>query len=148
MFFRLRAVKTAILVVAALFAMASMHASANDYADELVARALALEIQKRREWQVLLHYQKRILGVQPMRPLVRTPAAADLEWEDVSLRAADGTALFAWFLPVKAGKPRGTILFLHGNAENISTHLGSVWWLPARGYQVLLLDYLDDTLGS
>jgi fermentation-respiration switch protein FrsA (DUF1100 family) len=78
---------------------------------------------------------------QPMRPLVRTPAAAGLEWEDVSLRAADGTTLFAWFLPVKAGTPRGTILFLHGNAENISTHLGSVWWLPARGYQVLLLDY-------
>lgn len=78
---------------------------------------------------------------QPMRPLVRTPAAAGLEWEDISLRAADGTALFAWFLPVQAGKPRGTILFLHGNAENISTHLGSVWWLPARGYQVLLLDY-------
>jgi len=49
--------------------------------------------------------------------------------------------LSAWFLPVPDGKPRGTILFLHGNAENISTHLGSVFWLPSRGYQVLLLDY-------
>lgn len=62
MFFRLHAVKTAILVIAALFATASVRASANDYADELVARALALEIQKRREWQVLLHYQRRVLG--------------------------------------------------------------------------------------
>lgn len=78
---------------------------------------------------------------QPMKPLVRTPAALDLEWEDVSLHAADGVALSAWFLPVKTGTARGTILFLHGNAENISTHLGSVWWMPARGYQVLLLDY-------
>lgn len=78
---------------------------------------------------------------QPMKPLVRTPAAAGLDWEDVALRAADGTPLSAWFLPVSDGKPRGTILFLHGNAENISTHLGSVFWLPSRGYQVLLLDY-------
>lgn len=78
---------------------------------------------------------------QPMKPLVRTPAAVDLEWEDVSLTAADGVALSGWFLPVKTATVRGTILFLHGNAENISTHLGSVWWMPARGYQVLLLDY-------
>ncbi|MDY0006405.1 MAG: alpha/beta fold hydrolase, partial [Spongiibacteraceae bacterium] len=38
-------------------------------------------------------------------------------------------------------QPRGAILFLHGNAENISTHLASVYWLPAAGYNVLLLDY-------
>ncbi|MEQ1555445.1 MAG: alpha/beta fold hydrolase [Gallionella sp.] len=36
---------------------------------------------------------------------------------------------------------RGTILFLHGNAENISTHFRSVAWLPAAGYNVLALDY-------
>ena len=32
-------------------------------------------------------------------------------------------------------------MFLHGNAQNISTHLASVAWLPAQGYSVLLLDY-------
>jgi fermentation-respiration switch protein FrsA (DUF1100 family) len=30
---------------------------------------------------------------------------------------------------------------LHGNAENISTHIMSVRWLPARGFNVFLLDY-------
>jgi fermentation-respiration switch protein FrsA (DUF1100 family) len=39
------------------------------------------------------------------------------------------------------GQVKGAVLFLHGNAENMSTHLASVYWLPAAGYQVLLLDY-------
>lgn len=76
----------------------------------------------------------------PMKTLVRTPAEVGLAYRDVTLRAADGTQLAAWWLPAQ-GEARGTVLFLHGNAENISTHLASVYWLPAAGYQVLLLDY-------
>jgi fermentation-respiration switch protein FrsA (DUF1100 family) len=76
----------------------------------------------------------------PMKTLVRTPADVGLDYRDIRLRAADGTQLAAWWLPA-SGEVRGTVLFLHGNAENISTHLASVHWLPAAGYQVLLLDY-------
>jgi hypothetical protein len=76
----------------------------------------------------------------PQRELVRTPADIGLVYRDVDLQAADGTRLGAWWL--QAPEPaRGTVLFLHGNAENISTHIGSVYWLPAKGYHVLLLDY-------
>lgn len=77
---------------------------------------------------------------QPMRQEVLNPQQLGLEYRDVTIRAADGTALHAWLLPAR-GAPKATILFLHGNAENISTHIGSVWWLPGRGYNVLLLDY-------
>lgn len=77
---------------------------------------------------------------QPMRGHVLTPAQGGLRYEDVHIASADGTRLHAWFLPAQ-GKPEGTILFLHGNAENISTHIGSVYWLPARGFNVFLLDY-------
>lgn len=38
-------------------------------------------------------------------------------------------------------KALASILFLHGNAENISTHINSVKWLPREGYQVFLLGY-------
>lgn len=76
----------------------------------------------------------------PTRPLVRTPADIGIAYRDVALAASDGTRLAAWWLPA-TGPARGTVLFLHGNAENISTHLASVYWLPAEGYQVLLLDY-------
>jgi len=77
---------------------------------------------------------------QPMRGHVLTPAQGGLRYEDVHFASADGTRLHAWFLPAQ-GKPEGTIFFLHGNAENISTHIGSVYWLPARGFNVFLLDY-------
>lgn len=76
----------------------------------------------------------------PSRTIVRTPADVGLSYREVELHAADGTRLSAWWLAAQ-GPARGTVYFLHGNAENVSTHLASVYWLPAAGYQVLLLDY-------
>lgn len=76
----------------------------------------------------------------PSPQMVRTPASVGLAYRQVEFHAQDGTRLSAWWLPV-TGQAKGTVLFLHGNAENISTHLASVYWLPAEGYQVLLLDY-------
>ena len=77
---------------------------------------------------------------QPYRGHVQTPQRLDLAYEDVHFQAGDGTSLHGWFLPAQ-GKALGTILFLHGNAENISTHIMSVLWLPARRFNVFLLDY-------
>jgi fermentation-respiration switch protein FrsA (DUF1100 family) len=76
----------------------------------------------------------------PQPGWVRTPAELGVEYRDVVLTATDGTRLSAWWLDTP-DEARGTILYLHGNAENISTHLGNVYWLPEAGYQVLLLDY-------
>jgi hypothetical protein len=76
----------------------------------------------------------------PSPQRVRTPADLGLAYRDVEFQAADGTRLAAWWLDAK-GPARGTVYFLHGNAENISTHIASVYWLPEAGYQVLLLDY-------
>ena len=77
---------------------------------------------------------------QPYRGYVQTPENLGLAYEDMHFQASDGTPLHAWFLPAE-GKALGTILFLHGNAENISTHIMSVRWLPARRFNVFLLDY-------
>ena len=77
---------------------------------------------------------------QPDRRLAATPANLGLDYAPVSLRAADGTELFAWWLPAR-GEARGAVLFLHGNAENISTHFANVAWMPAAGFGVLALDY-------
>lgn len=77
---------------------------------------------------------------QPMRQHVLVPAEVGVTARDIWFTAADGTRLHAWFLPAK-DTARATVLFLHGNAENISTHLASVYWMPDYGYQVLLFDY-------
>ena len=76
----------------------------------------------------------------PTREHAMNPGDAGLGWRDVWFRSADGVRLHGWFLPAD-GQARATILFLHGNAQNISTHLGSVAWLPAEGFNVFLFDY-------
>ncbi len=76
----------------------------------------------------------------PQTPYVQYPDALGLTWEPVALETADGEQLANWWLPAR-GEPRGSVLFLHGNGENISTHLYAVAWLPEAGYNVLLLDY-------
>ncbi|WKZ56726.1 MAG: alpha/beta fold hydrolase [Bdellovibrionota bacterium] len=74
----------------------------------------------------------------PLRKHVQTPQDLGLAYEDVYL--SEGPRIHGWYLPAQ-GTHRATILFLHGNAENISTHINSVAWLPQVGFAVFALDY-------
>ena len=69
-----------------------------------------------------------------------TPDRLNLSYQNVYLNTADGETLHSWWLPAE-GHPKGTIYFLHGNAQNISSHLLNVAWLPAEGYNVFTIDY-------
>lgn len=80
------------------------------------------------------------LFFQPLRPHLHVPGELGVTHEEVYFDTRDGVRLHGWFLPA-TGTARGTVLFFHGNAENISTHIASVYWLPAQGYNVLLPDY-------
>ena len=71
-----------------------------------------------------------------------TPDRLNLDYEDVYLDTADGETLHGWWLPAKDPETaRGTVYFLHGNAQNISSHIFNVAWLPAEGYNIFTLDY-------
>ena len=70
---------------------------------------------------------------------VLTPDRLDVEYEDVWFSAADGTRLHGWYMG--ADGSRGTVLHLHGNAENISTHHLDVTWLTRHGWDVFAFDY-------
>lgn len=80
------------------------------------------------------------LFFQPQQIEYLTPDRIGLQYQDVTLKGAEGGLLHGWWLPAQ-GRPQGTVLFLHGNAENISTHIANVHWLPAQHYNVFLLDY-------
>lgn len=69
-----------------------------------------------------------------------TPDFFELSYERRTLKTEDGEQLYAWLIPATQ-KPKATVLFLHGNAGNISTHLPSIFWLPSRGFHVLSVDY-------
>lgn len=71
-----------------------------------------------------------------------TPDRLNLDFEDVYLDTADGENLHGWWLPALTDEPaKGTIYYLHGNAQNVSAHILNVAWLPEQGYNVFTLDY-------
>lgn len=77
----------------------------------------------------------------PMKEHIYSPGKIGIQYEDVYIDTADGLKLHGWFLPSLQANPKASILFLHGNAENISTHVGAVYWLPNYGFNVLIYDY-------
>lgn len=80
----------------------------------------------------------------PVRALEGTPADAGWTYEDVRLAAADGVRLHGWWIPAPADaarSPRLTVLFLHGNAGNISHRMEKLAILRGLGADVLILDY-------
>jgi uncharacterized protein len=80
------------------------------------------------------------LVFQPMQELILAPDELGLAYRDVEFTTADGVRLDGWFLPARAPR-QGSVLFLHGNAQNISTHIANVAWMPAAGFDVFLFDY-------
>jgi len=71
----------------------------------------------------------------------QTPDKLGLEYQTIELKSEHET-LVNWYIEPKTSAPdKGCILFLHGNGENISTHINSVAWLSLEGYKLFLLDY-------
>ncbi len=89
-------------------------------------------------WLLLRKFEQHQI-YYPTRPLEATPEQAGMEYEDVHLTAGDGVRLHGWWVP--AGAARGTVLFCHGNAGNISHRLESIAVFHRLGLNVLIFDY-------
>lgn len=74
----------------------------------------------------------------PGRTLTMTPADVGMDYQDVSIEAADGVTLHGWFI---VGRSSRTLLFFHGNAGNISHRLDSIRQFQDLGLSVLIIDY-------
>lgn len=77
---------------------------------------------------------------QPDRLIYYTPGELGLDFHDVFLKTPDDIQIHGWFLRAK-GVAKGTVFVLHGNAQNISSHVLSISWLPDAGYHVFIMDY-------
>ena len=75
----------------------------------------------------------------PSRVLDSCPADIGLSYEEVNFRTDDGVELNAWFIP--APESRGTLLFCHGNAGNISHRLEIIEIFTNIGLDVFIFDY-------
>ena len=75
----------------------------------------------------------------PSRTIGSGPDSIGLAYEPVEIITEDGIKLNAWYLPVR--EPRGTVLFFHGNAGNISHRLDSLKVFNELNLATLIFDY-------
>lgn len=75
----------------------------------------------------------------PTRTLIAHPGDIGLEYEDVFLETTDGERLHGWYIP--RNDSRGTLLFFHGNAGNISGRLESIRQFHEMQLNVFIIDY-------
>ncbi len=90
---------------------------------------------------MLFLFQDRMVFLSnlPGRALTATPRDAGFDYEDVTLETSDGLKLHGWYVP--AAQARGVLLFLHGNAGNISHRLDSIAIFRELGLDTLIIDY-------
>ena len=103
-------------------------------------------------YRLLLYLVVALVLIMPLRtaleqhflyfPITRheaTPASIGLSFEEVEFRATDGTPLFGWLVPGRAGGP--VVLFCMGNAGNISHRLETLQLLHDLGVTTFIFDY-------
>jgi len=84
------------------------------------------------------YYEKK--GIYfPTNDLAGTPEDLGLSYEEVYFGTADGLKLNAWFIPNSPADL--TVLFLHGNAGNLSHRLESIDVLYKLGVNVFIVDW-------
>lgn len=76
----------------------------------------------------------------PTQQMYVDPAKLNPSPEQVEIPFRDGH-LIAWYFKPIDQEPKANILFFHGNAQNISSHFYSLFWIAKQGYGFLIFDY-------
>lgn len=88
---------------------------------------------------LLMYISQSGMMYHPVKEIHQTPSVLGLDFEDVRFSTKDGVTLHGWHVP--AADARGTVLFSHGNAGNISGRLETIRILHGLGVNVLMYDY-------
>lgn len=75
-----------------------------------------------------------------MKEHVASPDQFGIKFEDVYFKSVDGLNLHGWWFQSQQ-EAKATVLFLHGNAQNLSTHSTGIYWLTRHNYDVFIFDY-------
>jgi alpha-beta hydrolase superfamily lysophospholipase len=96
-----------------------------------------------------------LIGVTACTSLYYAPRVAHVKFYDPSIAvlqqqeiyfpvAAKGQTkiiLHGWWFAATTEKVLGTVVFFHGNAENLTSHFLALSWLPRAGYNYFIFDY-------
>lgn len=84
----------------------------------------------------------------PTRGMHYDPAKSGHVPEDVHFSSADSTPLHGWYFHHTATcakknscPAKATLVFFHGNGENLSSHYLSLLWMLKHGYDFFIFDY-------
>jgi uncharacterized protein len=88
---------------------------------------------------LLIYFFQPKLIYFPHKEVEVTPEYLSLDYEELTLTTSDDVELNAWWIPNPDA--RATLLFLHGNAGNISHRLDSIDIFYKLGLSVLIIDY-------
>lgn len=86
-----------------------------------------------------LYFHQSRYVYHPEKAWIATPGTYGIAYKDVTLRPSDGVQLSAWFVPAERSK--GTVIFCHGNARNMSSDLDAVRMFHGFHYNILIFDY-------
>ena len=112
------------------------------YFRALFARRFLLKVMIRFSFLVCLLFLSGCSNYlfYPVKTFPLTPDQAELRYEDIFIDTADGLELHGWKIHAEKEKT-GTILFFHGNGDNVSTQLPNTFWLAKEGYDLYVFDY-------
>ena len=88
---------------------------------------------------LLVYFGQSRLIYFPEQQISNIPSAIGLDYTPVNIPASDGETLHGWWMSVPDAK--GTVLFFHGNAGNISHRINYLTMFKRLGYNTLLFDY-------
>jgi len=81
----------------------------------------------------------------PDREEFDSPDNHGLDYEQIYFGSADGTRLSGWFIAAtdvaSPKEAKGTVVHLHGNAQNMTSHWRFAAFVLARGYNLFTFDY-------
>jgi len=80
------------------------------------------------------------LFFHPSSRIYADPADSGIRYEVIKFPSADGTELTGMFFASTA-PALGTIVHLHGNAQNMTSHFQYSSWLVHEGFNVFIFDY-------
>ncbi len=69
------------------------------------------------------------------------PSQLKLSPEDIEIEVDNDIRVHGWYLKTDFKKPKGVIVFFHGNAQNITSHYVSLSWVLKEGYDYFIWDY-------
>lgn len=86
-----------------------------------------------------LYFMQPTFVYKPVRDVSYTPDELGLDFEEVTLKTADGVQLSSWYVPTENSEL--TVLFCHGNGGNITHRLDSINILHNLGLNCFIFDY-------